>query len=178
MTHPVPPLRRARRAALIEILLIVCLCIVAAIIILRLREPEYQIREDRIMTTPPVHIITTAPEPTPLWMRYPAPLDDDIQQEIERLCAGTDIPPAVVMALIMVESGGDEWAISDDGKDYGLMQIREEYHQERMRRLEVTQLLDPIENITVGIDLLKELSGYGNPIEWVLMAGASATQTG
>lgn len=128
--------------------------------------------------TPPVHIFTTAPEPTPeatplVWVKYPVPLDDDLQRWIEALCKTTDIPAPIVFAMIAVETCGtfDPALIGDNGESYGLMQIYKSQHEERIERLGVTNLLDPYQNTTVGIDLLDELStSYDAPIEWVLMA--------
>lgn len=166
--HPIPRKRRLRRRMMATVAFAIVLAIVAAALWSRLNEPTYEIREERLFT-PPVHVIPLETEEPDVWVRYPVPLDDELQRSIEDIC-GTDIAPNVVMAVIMAESGGEAWAISDDGMDFGLMQIRETYHRERMERLGVTQLLDPVENVTVGVDILKELQGYGKPLEWTLMA--------
>lgn len=177
--RPIPAIRRYRRAALRELSLIVVLSVLAAVIIARKMdsEPIFEIREERLMT-PPVHIITTEPEPTPevtqlVWVKYPVPLENDLQRWIGALCKGTDIPTPIVMAMIAVETGGtfDAGLVGDNGNSFGLMQIYKSHHEERMERLGVTDLTDPYQNVTVGIDLLDELStSYDAPIEWVLMA--------
>lgn len=100
---------------------------------------------------------------------YESPLEADIQEAVISLC-GDDFDAAVVIAMIERESRCDSQSIGDGGKSKGLMQIQERWHSDRMEDLECDDLLDPIQNITVGIDYLKELSSMGKPIEWVLMA--------
>lgn len=177
--HPVPALRRHRRAALMEMLLMVLLSTLIAVIVMRRMGPVYEIREDRLMQEAPVHIIpleTAAVfEPSDaaeVWVRYPVPLEDELQKHIARLCEGTAVSPCVVMALIDVETGGtfDAGAIGDNGKSVGLMQIYAGWHRERMERLGVTDLMDPYQNVAVGIDLLDELCGQGRGLDWALMA--------
>lgn len=173
--HPIPPIRRYRRAALCELALIVILSVLLAVIIVRMRTPPaLEIREDRLMTqTSPVHVITMEPEPTPIvWVRYPVPLDDELQRYIYDLCADHHISPTIVFAIIAAETGGtwDAELRGDGGNSVGLMQIYAAYHQDRMERLGVTDLTDPEENIAVGVDVLAELMQYGESMEWVLMA--------
>lgn len=43
------------------------------------------------------------------------------------------------------------------GSCYGLMQINPKWHKDRMKRLGVTNLYDPYENILVGVDYINEL---------------------
>lgn len=175
----IPPLRRARRAALWTFAVMLALMAVMLWMMLRPAEPIFEIEEERIMTDTkevPVHIITMAPRSTPepaaSWTRYPVPLSDELQRHICEACRGTDIPAAVVMAMIAVETGGtwDTAAEGDGGRSFGLMQIKREDHEDRIERLGVFDLMDAYQSIDVGIDYLKELSAEGKPIEWVLMA--------
>lgn len=89
---------------------------------------------------------------------YDVPLSDALQAYIFALCEDYGIAPALVLAVIYHESRYQENAIGDDGDSLGLMQIKEHYHRERMERLGCTDLLNPYDNVTVGIDLLAELS--------------------
>ena len=50
------------------------------------------------------------------------------------------------------------------------MQIKKKYQINRMKKLGRDDLLDPYDNVTVGIDLLHELLETGDSIEWALMA--------
>ena len=183
--RPIPPIRRYRRAALCEIALIVILSVLLAVIIVRMRTPPaLEIREDRLMTpTQPVHVITMEPKPTPEitsaptstpWVRYPVPLADDLQRYICEQCREKKVPSSLVIGVIHVETEGtfDPNAVGDYG-EIGLMQIDPYWHGDRMDKLGVFDLYDAFQNVSVGIDLLDELTsweGEDRPIEWVLMA--------
>lgn len=63
----------------------------------------------------------------------------------------------VVYAVIEVESRWQADLVGDRGESFGLMQIQPRWHQKRMERLGVTDLLDPEQNVKAGCDLLAEL---------------------
>lgn len=91
------------------------------------------------------------------------PLDEEVQEHIFSLCEEKGIDPEIVFAMIWRESRYQADVIGDSGKSFGLMQVQERLHKDRMERLGVTDLLDPIQNVTVGIDFLDELSRrYGD----------------
>lgn len=171
-THPVPRKRRKRNLAFLifEVVLIIILLFVLCWVLAWINRPPPE--PDKPST--PIHFITAkprpSPEPTPKKV-YPVPLDDDLQQWIIDQC-GEDVDPALVLAIIAVETGGtwDSELIGDNGHSVGLMQIYADYHGDRMKRLGVFDLTDPYQNTAVGIDVLKELMQTGNPLSWVLMA--------
>lgn len=101
---------------------------------------------------------------------FDIPLDEDLQDHIFRVCKNYNIDPALVIAMIAKESSYRPSVMGDGGKSYGLMQIQARYNQERMARLECPNLLDPYQNVSVGIDILSEKFEYGKPLEWVLMS--------
>jgi hypothetical protein len=101
---------------------------------------------------------------------YDIPLDKDLQKHIFELCEKHNIDPAIVISIIKTESNFNSSAIGDSGDSLGLMQIQPRWHQERMSSLGCDDLLDPYQNVTVGVDILKDLFSTGNSIEWVLMA--------
>ena len=74
--------------------------------------------------------------------------------------------------MIKRESSYRADAIGDNGKSFGLMQIQKRWHLERIKELGVTDLLDPKQNITVGVNILAELIDKcdGDDVYWVLMA--------
>jgi soluble lytic murein transglycosylase-like protein len=74
------------------------------------------------------------------------------------------------MAMIYTESRFQADVVGDSGQAYGLMQIQPKWHYQRMLDLNCTNLLDPKQNVTVGIDLLAELLESGKGIEWALSA--------
>lgn len=98
------------------------------------------------------------------------PLDDNLQLHIFNTCEKYGIEPELVFGVIQKESTFRPNAMGDEGCSYGLMQVQKRCHEERMARLGCTNLLDPYQNITVGVDYLAELISTGNSIEWVLMA--------
>ena len=102
---------------------------------------------------------------------YPAPLDRDLQTHIFRTCEDYGVDPAIIIAMIDQESDFYPGAIGDGGKSFGLMQIQRRWHEERMERLGVTDLIDPYQNVTVGIDYLAELlDKYDGNMEKALIA--------
>ena len=100
---------------------------------------------------------------------YDVPLDAELQTYIAETCGryGVDVP--LVLAIIGQESNYKAHAVGDSGNSLGLMQIQPRWHQGRMDRLGMDDLLDPHQNVTVGIDLLAELIEHGGE-KWAVMA--------
>ncbi len=121
---------------------------------------------------PPTPIVTTETEEVEN-LYFDVPLDQDIQDYILVMCAECDtcdLDPAIITAMIWKESEFDTNAIGDNGNSLGLMQVQPRWHSERMEKLNATDLLDPYQNIRVGIDYLVELYSINDDIQWVLMA--------
>ena len=87
---------------------------------------------------------------------YEAPISIDLFNHIQGLCADYDIPVEIILAMIEVKSSYKPDAVSKVGA-VGLMQVIPEYHEDRMNRLNCTDLFDPYQNVTVGMDFLSEL---------------------
>lgn len=87
---------------------------------------------------------------------YDIPLDKDLQRHITEICDVNDIDPKLVFAVIERESQYNPNVIGDSGESFGLMQVQPKWHEARMERLGVTDLLDPYQNVLVGIDYLAE----------------------
>ena len=105
------------------------------------------------------------------------PLDFKFQTYINDVCKSYEIAPEIVFAMIAKESNYNAEEIGDNGESYGLMQVQKHWHEDRMDELDVNDLLDPYQNVLVGVDYLAELLGYydGN-IEKALTAyNAGAT---
>lgn len=101
---------------------------------------------------------------------FDVPLDKDLQNHIMDICEERNIDPRVVFAMIKCESGFRVEATGDGGNSLGLMQIQPRWHHARMERLGCDNLLDPYQNVTVGLDLFGDLlKHYGN-VEHALMA--------
>lgn len=101
---------------------------------------------------------------------YNVPLSEELQLHIFEECEKHNIAPSIVIAMIEKESSYDASKIGDNGDSLGLMQIQPKWHQTRMDRLGCTDLLDPFQNVTVGIDYISELIRIDSDLYWVLMA--------
>lgn len=100
---------------------------------------------------------------------FDVPLDEDIQDCIFVLCEIYDVDPALVISIIQVESRYNSHTIGDNGNSYGLMQVQPRWHEARMASLGCDDLLDPYQNVMVGVNFLAELFESGESVEWVLM---------
>lgn len=91
------------------------------------------------------------------------PLSARFQTYIDKKCKSYGISTNVVMGCIRTESNFQTQIMGDNGKAYGLMQVQKQWHKARMKKVGATDLLNPYENVDVGIDYLAELYGiYGN----------------
>ena len=100
---------------------------------------------------------------------YNVPLSEDLQMYIFRECEKHNIAPEIIIAMIEMESYYDADEVSSHGA-IGLMQVVPKWHKERMERLGCTDLFDPYQNVTVGIDYVAELKEKNADLYWVLMA--------
>ena len=98
------------------------------------------------------------------------PLSQELQIWLIDYCKDIHINPYMIMAMCEQESQYNANAVGDSGRSLGIMQIQEQWHQERMDRLGCTDLLNPYQNVTVGIDILIDLYSKCNDTAWVLMA--------
>ena len=94
---------------------------------------------------------------------YDVPLSTELQEHIMKICKEypseiNEVHLELVLAIIEKESNYVESEIGDNGNSYGLMQVQPSQHWDRMKRLGVTEmdLLDPYQNVRVGIDYLAE----------------------
>lgn len=120
----------------------------------------------------PTPIPTPTPTPTPepeTVCIYSVPLDVELQLYIIETCESYGIDPAIVFAMIERESAYQADVIGDSGNAKGLMQIWEYWHSGRMEKLGCYDLLDPYQNVTVGIDYLAEM------LDWYGDIGAALT---
>lgn len=120
----------------------------------RVKQFEAAVDASRAEPMKAVAVAEPAPTPAPL---YDVPLDADLQMYIIEQCEKREVDPAVVFAMIERESQYTADAVGDNGNSFGLMQIQPKWHYNRMVELGCTNLLDPYDNVTVGIDLLDDL---------------------
>ena len=112
---------------------------------------------------------TSQAEFEPIKVLADVPLDADLQLHIFEVAEQYGLEPELVMAVIGQESNYRHCLTGDNGESYGLMQVMKSQHEERMDKLECTNLLNPYENVTVGVDYLAECIEKGG-LEWGLMA--------
>ena len=101
---------------------------------------------------------------------FDVPIDHALQDHIFAECESRNIDPAIIVAMIKKESYYNPNCIGDGGDSLGLMQIQPKWHQSRANQLGCSDLMDPYNNVTVGIDLFASLYSKGGSLEWALMA--------
>lgn len=84
-------------------------------------------------------------------------LPEKMQIYISCLCKQYDVPYALVLAIIEQESGYEFDKTGDGGQSKGYMQIYEKWHTDRMQKLGCNDIMNPYQNVRVGIDFLAEL---------------------
>ena len=140
-------------------------------------EPQAEVRQEQTTTaeqqttTAIVEVETdteTVPEPT--YNLCDIPLDAELQIWVFDYCKDKKLNPYLIFAMCERESQYKADAVGDSGRSLGIMQIQEQWHQERMDRLGCTDLLNPYQNVTVGIDILLDLYNKNDNTAWVLMA--------
>ena len=111
------------------------------------------------------------PEPEPKIDIYPVNLDADLQRYIIETCEEYMINPSIIIAMCFYESSFNADAIGDNGECMGLMGISPRWCWPEMEKLNCTDMRDPYQNVTVGIDILaQKMAKYdGNP-EMALMS--------
>lgn len=134
-------------------------------------EAQYEAQAARMAQTAPAEEQQTQPEAVEVVKLYPVPLDESTQLFIIRKCEETNIEPTIILAMIDRESDFEADVIGDGGDSFGLMQIQPKWHTERMDKLGVNDLLDPEQNVAVGIDYMEEmLAKYDGNTDMALVA--------
>lgn len=90
------------------------------------------------------------------------------QQICEEIGAEYGVCPELLEAIIEAESSGKPRVTN--GSCVGLMQINMDVHQERAKRLGVTDIYDERQNILMGTDILMELAEKYEDLPTTLMA--------
>lgn len=87
---------------------------------------------------------------------------EDWIEYIGEICEDKQISPELVEAVIERESGWNPDA--QNGECVGLMQVDQVIHWKRAQDMGVCTLMDPYDNIRVGISILEDLlKKYGEP---------------
>ena len=101
---------------------------------------------------------------------FDVPMSIDVQDHIFKVSEYYGVDPSIIVAMCYRESTYNADLIGDNGNSYGLMQIQPRWHYQRMEDLGCTDLLDPCQNITVGVDYLAELKERYGSIDKALVA--------
>jgi hypothetical protein len=103
------------------------------------------------------------------WQPYPIGLDDDIQRAIKAVCDRYEIAYNLVIAVAMQESNLDPLAVGDNGRAFGLGQIREEYWSETAAELGLTEWkTDAVQNAEMICFILCKHLNSGSTMETAL----------
>lgn len=127
-------------------------------------QPESELEENIIET------VTAPKELHQYFYIADIPLDAELQQDIAEICDAYHISYTFVLAVIWRESRFDTECIGDNGEAYGLMQIQVKWFSKEMDRLGTTDPMDPVQNVTLGVDLLTRLFEEYEDCGQVLMA--------
>lgn len=92
---------------------------------------------------------------------------EDVREISEELGPKYNICPELIQAICWKESRFQPDAESDGC--VGIMQVAPKWHQDRMKRLGVTDLKDTRQNMVVAVDYLSELLEEGEDMEEPLM---------
>lgn len=97
-------------------------------------------------------------------------LSDELQEFTYYMCQAYYIDFDFAMALMFSESSFNASAVSQDGHDFGLMQIRDCNNDWLKEKLGVTDMLNPYENIRAGLYILRGLFEKYDDSSKVVMA--------
>lgn len=136
--------------------------------------PETTIETEAVTTT----LETTSSTILETISYYNVNLSIEVQDVIFAECEKYGINPAIVVAMIERESQFDRYAMGDDGRSFGLMQVQPKWHLKKMIELNCTDLFEPIKNVTVGINHLADLQNTYGDITKALVAYNAGSYTG
>lgn len=101
---------------------------------------------------------------------YDNGLSHDLQDYIRSLCEERNMPFELALAVIEKESSYNHAAVSADGHDHGLMQIRDVNHGWLSEKYGVTDFSDPRQNALCGVSMLSEYLDKYEDMHKALMA--------
>ena len=87
---------------------------------------------------------------------YDIKLSRELQDTLRGVCEETGVPFKLALSVIWKETNYRN-VKGDSGKSHGYMQVQPRWHKDRMKKLGVTDLMDPESNFRVGCDFLAEL---------------------
>jgi len=124
----------------------------------------------------PEQVLIPEPEPEPMPQPEPEkvfryydhiPFEYELQELVWMACEETGCPYELALSVIFDETRYQN-INGDNGNSIGYMQIQPRWNYDRMERLGVTDLSDPLSNFRVGCDLLSELIEKYDSVETAL----------
>lgn len=100
---------------------------------------------------------------------YRIPLSEDMQDEVLSIANKNRVDQLTVLAIIDVESNYNPDSISETA-DYGLMQINVCNHERLSEILELTNIMEPTQNVEAGAYMLSLLYQKYQDMNMALMA--------
>ena len=140
-------------------------------IVIQGKETEIYVEVEEVAEIPELIQVSKVDEIIQTEYRYinGCPLDLEIQQGIFDICKEYNISYELVMSVIMQESSFRPNALGDNCESKGLMQVQAKWHKKTMEELGVTDLYDPLQNVTVGVTLLRQYFEENDDVYYVLM---------
>ena len=114
-----------------------------------------------------IQLERTTPEPTtePIteekveaeYVFYDVPFNKETQKQMSDICSEYGLEYELILGIISVESTFKSDTIGDGGNSFGLMQIQPKWWGDLMVQENITDILDPLQNIRLGCAILNEL---------------------
>ena len=115
--------------------------------LLLVTEPEHDPAEPVVETTIEMYGINAEA----------VPMNLDYVEHVCEVCMEYELDPAVLFAMMWQESRFTPNAVGDHGQSFGILQIKRRWHEDRIRRLGVTDLMNEWQEIYVACDYLAEI---------------------
>ena len=131
--------------------------------------PTSEVVETTCETTCETTESTTSERVKDIRVYYDCPLSHDLQDYIRTLCGNYGVPMPLIIAMIDVESSFRADVISRTN-DYGLMQINIVNHEGLRKEYDITDFLDPYQNVFCGITMIAEYYNRYCDVNRALMA--------
>lgn len=132
---------------------------------------QYAPEKQTVIEAKALPVVESIPEPVEEPKLYDVPLGKELQLHIIETCEAYDVDPVIVLAMIWRESRFHADSVGDGGNSLGLMQVQPRWHSGRMKKLGCEDLLDPYQNVVVGIDYLAEsVDRYDGDVAKALVA--------
>lgn len=118
---------------------------------------------------PEIEPVPVTPVEEPDEPYFDVPLSHELQDYIRELCEERGVPMSLILAMIETESAFKADIVSKSN-DYGLMQINKINHEWLSRTYNITDFLDPYQNVYCGVVILSQHYRKYQDVDKALMA--------